>query len=168
MKPSPASVDITKSVATMRSPRLAELRSAGSAGSSRGRGCGGPPGLPGGGVASMDLASAGGGVPMTRCLGCSPSAAPFWPVESVMSLPALHCDPERRKHHEEQQAEAGHQPLGHGTYPAQAEAAWIGLVPGLYDIGDDVALLLRRDGGVVKDRHRLRAGEHGLVDLPRR
>ena len=35
-------------------------------------------------------------------------------------------------------------------------------------VGDDVALVLGRDVQVVEDRHVLRAGDHGLVDVERR
>src|SRR5262249_52931639 len=187
MKPRPASVAITKHAATISSARFALAGSSGSAGSSRRRGGGGPPGVPGAGVWSMDLASAGGGVPMTRRRGSvgSPLAVPWpsrpssgspagsWPpecpaVESLMSLPVLRSDPQCREHHEEQQPEEGHQPLGDGPDPAEAESARVRLGTSPKDISNDVPLLLRRDRRVVERRHGLRARQHGLVDLPRR
>src|SRR5262249_27748448 len=133
------------------------------------------------------LDSAGGGVPITRCGApsgpawppsvpecCGPGAwfsrslSPCpWPgVESLMgSLPVLRSDPHGREHHEEQQTEEGHQAFGDRPYPAKAEPARVRLLPGLRDVGDDVALFLRGDRRVVEDRHRLWPGQHGLEDL---
>src|SRR6266571_5889820 len=162
MKPRPARVAIRKHATTTRSARLAAVMSAGSAGSSRWRGGGGPPAVPGAGVPSIDLASAGGGVPITRCRGpagasragprasrsanrspagwLSPGCCPA--VESVMGLPVLRSDPQRREHHEQQEPEEGDEPLGDRPDPAQAEPAGVGRGPGLGDVRDDVALLL--------------------------
>src|SRR5260370_27319221 len=132
MKPRPASPALVKHATTIRSARFALTRSAGPVGSSRGSAGAGPPGAPGGGGSSMDRASAGGGVPIARrrgSAGPSPAAprpssparkSPFgsWSppgcpaVESVMGLPVLRSDPQRREHHEEQQPEEGHQPFG--------------------------------------------------------
>ena len=85
-----------------------------------------------------------------------------------MRLPVLRSDPECHQHHEQQQAEEGHQALGHRPDPAQAEPAGVGLRPDAGDVGDDVPLLLRRDREVVEHRHGLGPGQHGLVDLGRR
>src|SRR5580692_74425 len=64
---------------------------------------------------------------------------------SLMSLPVLRSNPERRQDQEQQEAEERHQALGHRPDPAQAEAARVGLGPDLRHVGDDVPLLLRRD-----------------------
>src|SRR5215472_4585207 len=187
MKPRPARVAITKHATTTRSARLAPGISCGSAGSSRRRGSGGPPGVPGSGVPSIDRASAGGGVPITRrrSVGPFPAEPPAsWPVSeppsgslspghspvvgSVMSLPLLRGDPKRGEHHEKQQPDEGHQALGDRADPPKAETAGVRFGARLGDIRDDVALLLRGDRGVVEHGHRLGPCEHRLIDLPGR
>src|SRR6266487_4231701 len=164
----PASMAMMKHAATTRSAVLALARSGGSAGSSRGVAwAASGPSWP-----SRILVSAGGGVPMTRCRPASVSAgsspgSPLWPFVSLMcfGLPVLRCDPQCRQHHEEQHAEKYHEALSDRADPAQAESSRVRLRSLLDDVGDDVALVLRGEGGVVEDRHRLVAGQHGLVNL---
>src|SRR6266487_3820118 len=139
-----------KHAATTRSAVLALARSGGSAGRSR------EAASPSGGSAlpSRVLASAGGGVPITRCGPASVSSGeslgrPLWPLVSLMcfGLPVLRCDPHCGQHHEEQQAEEYHQALGDRADPAQAESSRVRLRSLLDDVGDDVALVLRGEGG---------------------
>ena len=59
------------------------------------------------------------------------------------------------------------QALAHRAEAAEAEAAVVGLVLQRLEVGDDVALLLRREVAVGEGRHLLRAGEHRLVDVLR-
>src|SRR6266702_2558666 len=149
-----------KHAATTRSAVLALARSGGSAGSSRGVACAAAgPSWP-----SRVLASAGGGVPMTRrrpagaSAGSSPGS-PLWPFVSLMcfGLPVLCCDPHCGQHHEEQQAEECHEALGDRADAAQAESSRVRLCSLLGDVSDDVALVLRGEGGVAEHRHRLGA-----------
>ena len=57
-------------------------------------------------------------------------------------------------------------PSGTGPRLPSVEAAgvWLRGVDRV-EVGDDVLLVLGVDVGVVEDRHRLRAGQHGLVDV---
>src|SRR5215472_544439 len=143
MKPMPANVAITKQVATTRSARLAPSVFCGSAGSSRGRGTGGAPAVPGAGAPSIDRASAGGGVPITRLRSSAGPVSPWlladWPrswsppcslspgrgpaVGSLIGLPVFRCDPHGGEDHEQQQPEECDQPLGDRPDPAEAEPA---------------------------------------------
>src|SRR5919106_677207 len=52
------------------------------------------------------------------------------------------------------------------TASSDAEAARVGLLLDRLEEGDDLALLIRVEGVVVEDRHRLGSGDHGLVDVP--
>src|SRR5690606_32355405 len=55
--------------------------------------------------------------------------------------------------------------LDHGTETAGAPAAVLGLLVEGVEVGDDVALGVGRDVAVGEGVHRLRPGEHRLVDV---
>src|SRR6185437_10660776 len=194
MNPKPVSIARMKQAATIRSAPLAPSMSCGSAGSSGSRTSGRPAVEPAAVSASSILDWVGDGVPMIRRLAvpsaacgsppsaprsairfspwlCSPglcSPVPCPAVESLIgSLPVLRSDPHSGEHHEEQQSEEGHEPFGHRPDPAEAEPTRVRLLAGLRYVGDDVALLLRGDRGVVEHRHRLRPGQHSFKDLSR-
>ena len=59
----------------------------------------------------------------------------------------------------------GEQPLGDGAEAAEAEAAVLGGLLETTEVGNDVALLLGGEVAVAEGGHRLRAGQHGLVDV---
>src|SRR5690606_120354 len=80
-------------------------------------------------------------------------------------LSSLRGDPDGGEDHGHDAYDPGYEALGDGTDPAQGEPARVLLLAHLDDVGDHVTLLLGRDGRVVEDRHRLRPGEHRLVDL---
>src|SRR3954469_23345313 len=112
----------------------------------------------------------GGGVPITR-FGTRPSSSRGASLFSLLSvIPRLltgfpGSEPHRCDDHQADPEEPAREALGHRADAAEAAAAGVGLGAGLRDVRDDRALLRRRDGRVVEDRHRLRAGQHGLVDL---
>src|ERR1700733_8205655 len=176
MNPMLARNDRMNSTTTRRSAFFARRRFGGSSGSSRTAGSGPSPAAPSPARwPSIVRAAAGGGVPMTRCGATGTSAvssgspdvssAALWSL--ISGLPVFCGYPHGGEHHEEQQAEERDQALGHRPDPAQTEAARVGQDAGRGHVRDDVALLARRDRGVVEDRHGLRAGQHGLVDLGR-
>src|SRR5258707_2607738 len=128
MKPMPASVERMNNAATMRSAFFARGRSDGTAGSSR-RAGGEPFGspLP---SPSRARASAGGGVPITRC-GPAASGSSSGALGSLIGgLPVLRSYPHRAQHPQEQQAEEREQAPGHRPDAAEAEAPGGDLGPG--------------------------------------
>src|SRR5690242_17016953 len=69
---------------------------------------------------------------------------------------------------QDQEADAGDprvEALRDGAERAEAEAAVRRRRLALLQVGDDVALRLRAQGGVGEDRHLLRAGDQRLVDV---
>src|ERR1700749_2619923 len=133
MKPQPARKASTNSAATSRSAFLA---------------CGGfgASALNDGSSGSVRTSTATGaveGVPMTRRGPCGSSGV------SLMSrlrfspdvVPALGGEPHGDKHEEAKPAEPADEALGDGAGAAQGEAARVGLVPRVGNVGDDVFLL---------------------------
>src|ERR1700685_3845177 len=113
MNPMPASIDRMKHAATMSSADLAFCISGGSVGGSCRAGRE-PDSSP-----SSVRASAGGGVPITRCgpagMSAGSSGSPSGALGSLIGggLPVLRSYPHSGQHHEEQQAEEHDQALGH-------------------------------------------------------
>src|SRR4051794_34768712 len=110
-----------------------------------------------------------GGVPITR-LGACPSSSEGAPLVSLVSdivlLLGLLCgDPHRRDDDQSEPDEPACQAFGHRADSPEAAAAGVGLAAGLGDVRDDRPLLRGGQRRVVEDRHRLRTGQHGLVDL---
>src|SRR6478672_10743371 len=86
----------------------------------------------------------GAAQPSSRCLGAQPHGARDEDADAE--------DPDE-------------QALGDGAEVAQAQAARVlGLVD-VVQVADDVVLVRGGQVGVVEDGHRLRAGQHGLVDV---
>src|SRR6476619_4790934 len=82
--------------------------------------------------------------PSSRCLGAQPHGARDEDADAE--------DPDE-------------QALGDGTEVAQAQTARVVGLVDLVQVADDVVLVRGGQVGVVEDGHRLRAGEHGLVDV---
>src|SRR3954449_9888372 len=82
-----------------------------------------------------------------------------------LGLDALGADPDRYAHQQTDADEPAPQSLGDRAEPAEAEAARVLLRLQCLQVRDDVALVLRLHDLVGEDRHLLRTGQHGLVDV---
>src|SRR6185437_944671 len=174
MNPQPARKASTKSAATMRSARFARRGFSGSAENSGWLGSAG----------TSTAFGAGEGVPMTRrgptgSSGVSLISAVLRSAAGLRStqdarflvdplVPPLGGEPHGDEHEEAEAADPAEEALGNGAGAAKRQAARVGLVPRVDDVGDDVLLLGGRDRPVAEDRHGLWAGQHRFVNLGRR
>src|SRR5918999_2572773 len=166
---------MVKSNATMRSAFRADASSSSTSGA--GPALPSPSPLPP--AASSRRDSAGGGVPITRFGVRSSSPAVALPSALLSSLLSsllsvmlllqlrrlLGRDPHRREDEQADPDQPAREAFGDRADAAEAAAARVGLLARLDDVVDDGPLLLGCDRRVVKDRHRLRTGDHRLVDL---
>ena len=141
------------SVATWRSARFAACGS-----TSVGRGwCGGEPG------SAIGLVASTGVRPSCRARRGSSCVAH---ASSLLVTGRVRRDPDRdSRRRTPMPTSQANRPSVTGPRPPRAKPPESGWSSSVVEVGDDVALLLGRQVAVGEDRHVLRAGEHGLVDV---